>query len=124
MASVRVPKAGPLKAQLACYYILGQLRYGETAVVDGLPSMLPDTRRGFLWFGNELYYAYCSETAVGEFGVAKVGLTGNPSIVTTINSDGTNHAGFNFTIAGSILWVGMTRIEGNSSRIEVFTETV
>ena len=91
--SERVPKAGPLKAQLACYYILGELRYGETAVVDGLPSMLPDTRRGFFFYGNELYYAYCSETAVGEFGVAKVGLTGNPSVVTTINSDGTNHAG-------------------------------
>ena len=128
MAAVRVPKAGPLKPQIACYYVFGETKFDTDPdtiqATEGLPAMLPDTRRGFQWYNNELYYAYCSATDTEEFGVAKVGLTGNPTSLFEIDSDGTNHAGINFTISGGFIWVGVPRRADSSSKVTVFNMTL
>ena len=119
----RVSQTATIKAQLGNYVILGQT-YGDYRTLNALtsvipqrpPEMLPDTRKTFMFYNNELYFVCVTATAVG---VAKVGLTTPLALVDTIPLDKAgNRGGVDFDIIGTNLFLtGSIKRNSESSRI-------
>ena len=123
VANTLVGKTAALKAQVGYYYIFGATPYervGEGYQLQQVNNIVPDTHRAFQIHNSHLYYFYAKQDAAKTHGVAKCAITGVPTALNEIASDGISHLGGNFIVDGSHVFYLGTERKGADS--EIFVE--
>ena len=118
-----IGKDAALKAQVGYYYIFGATHYekvGEGYQLQQVNNIVPDTHRTFQIHNSQLYYFYAKNDTKKTHGVARCALTGIPTALNEVESDGISHLGGNFIVDGnSVFYLGTER-KGLQS--EIFVE--
>ena len=123
VANVLVGKDSAFKAQVGYYYIFGATHYekvGEGYQLQTLNNILPDTHRTFQIHNSHLYYFYAKNDDDKTHGVARCALTGLPTALNEVASDGISHLGGNFIVDGNDVFYLGTERKGLQS--EIFVE--
>jgi len=104
------------KPVVGMYYQMGFRIDGANN--DVRQGIQPDTRKGFILEGSDLYYIYAN---VSDCGIAKATAVDTASAFVTIPKDGLfNHLGLDFTIDSSVLYGAATFQGATNSFLKVF----